>query len=177
MDHFREEIVARKSGKGLILLFRIVTWFFIVTFALIAMLYLSQVMAMNFDLSTILPLLVFGGLTWFLYVYKDNLRTEYEYAFTNGEIDFAKVLGNKRRKALLALRLREVEAGGYVDSPNFDKYLQMAGVKRLDFYLNGKERLYYLYFTREGRRQLLVFEPSETLVKMMGEYSKAVETA
>lgn len=175
MDNFREEIVVRKKGKFFTSLMYVFVWISIVMFGLMAMLFLSGIMGMDFSGTNIIGLLVTGGIAFFLYFYKDNLRTEYEYAFTNGEIDFAKVLGNKRRKQLLVLRLREVEAGGYADTENYAKYDAMRDVKRIEYYLNGNERLYFLYFVREGKRQILLFEPSETLIDLMCQYSKVLE--
>ena len=114
-------------------------------------------------------------MAFLLYRYKDNFRTEYEYTFTNGEMDVAKVLGNSRRKQLTTVRMREMEAGGWADTDAFDRYLSMKDVKRLDFFLNGKSRLYYLFFIRDGKKTLLLIEPSQEMVNMMAQYSKVLE--
>ena len=118
----------------------------------------------------------YGGGAFLLFRYKDNFRIEYEYSFTNGEMDFAMVLGNARRKQLLSLRIREMEAGGWADGPTFEKYDSMKDVKRLDYFLNSKSRLYYLYFVRDGKRTLLLMEPSQEMVNMMAQYSKVLES-
>ena len=91
-------------------------------------------------------------------------------------MDFAMVLGNARRKQLLSLRIREMEAGGWADGPTFEKYDSMKDVKRLDYFLNSKSRLYYLYFVRDGKRTLLLMEPSQEMVNMMAQYSKVLES-
>ena len=120
-------------------------------------------------------IIVGGGVAFLLYRYKDNFRTEYEYTFTNGEMDVAKVLGNSRRKQLTTVRMREMEAGGWADTDAFDRYLSMKDVKRLDYFLNGKSRLYYLFFIRDGKKTLLLIEPSQEMVNMMAQYSKVLE--
>ena len=114
-------------------------------------------------------------IAFLLYRYKDNFRTEYEYTFTNGEMDVAKVLGNSRRKQLTTVRMREMEAGGWADTDAFDRYLSMKDVKHLDYFLNGKSRLYYLFFIRDGKKTLLLIEPSQEMVNMMAQYSKVLE--
>ena len=68
--------------------------------------------------------------------------------------------------------MREVEAGGWVDGPTFDRYDAMKDVKHLDYFLNSKQRLYYLFFIRDGKKQLLLMEPSQEMVDMMTKYSK-----
>jgi len=51
----------------------------------------------------------------------------------------------------------------------------MKDVKRLDYFLNGKSRLYYLFFIRDGKKTLLLIEPSQEMVNMMAQYSKVLE--
>ena len=87
----------------------------------------------------------------------------------------AKVLGNSRRKQLTTVRMREMEAGGWADTDAFDRYLSMKDVKRLDYFLNGKSRLYYLFFIRDGKKTLLLIDPSQEIVNMMAQYSKVLE--
>ena len=90
-------------------------------------------------------------------------------------MDYAMVLGNSRRKQLLSVRMREVEAGGWVDGPTFSRYESMKEVKHLDYFLNSRQRLYYLFFIRDGKKQLLLMEPSQEMVDMMAKYSKVLE--
>ena len=51
----------------------------------------------------------------------------------------------------------------------------MKEVKHLDYFLNSKQRLYYLFFIRDGKKQLLLMEPSQEMVDMMVKYSKVLE--
>ena len=136
---------------------------------------LSGILSLDFQVANFVSFIVGGGVAFLLYRYKDNFRTEYEYTFTNGEMDVAKVLGNSRRKQLTTVRMREMEAGGWADTDAFDRYLSMKDVKRLDYFLNGKSRLYYLFFIRDGKKTLLLIEPSQEMVNMMVQYSKVLE--
>lgn len=176
MDNFKEEVVVRKQGKLINGLGYALCWVMIVAFGLFGMIGLSGVMAMDFQWQNFVSLIIGGGVAFLLFRYKDNFRTEYEYSFTNGEMDFAMVLGNSRRKQLTSVRMREVEAGGWVDGAAYDKYDQMREIKRLDYYLNSKSRLYFLFFIRDGKKTLLLMEPSEEMVRMMAQYSKALES-
>ena len=175
MDNFKEEIVVRKQGRILNALGYSLSWMFIVLFGLIGMMGLAGIMNLQFNWQNFVTLIVGGGVAFLLWRYKDNFRVEYEYSFTNGEMDFAMVLGNSRRKQLLSVRMREVEAGGWVDGPTFSRYESMKEVKHLDYFLNSRQRLYYLFFIRDGKKQLLLMEPSQEMVDMMAKYSKVLE--
>ena len=176
MDNFKEEVVTRRQGRTLNALGYVLSWFLLICFGFVGIMGLSGLMALQFSVANVLTLLVGGGVAFLLYRYKDNFRVEYEYSFTNGEMDFAMVLGNARRKQLCTLRMLEMEAGGWVDGPTFARYDSMKDVKRLDYFLNSKSRLYYLYFIRDGKRTLLLMEPSQELVSMMSQYSKVLES-
>lgn len=176
MDNFKEEVVVRKQGRLINALGYALSWVLIVAFGFLGMIGLSGVMAMSFEWQNFVALIVGGGVAFLLFRYKDNFRIEYEYSFTNGEMDFAMVLGNSRRKQLTTVRMREMEAGGWVDTTAYDKYDQMRDVKRLDYFINSKSRLYFLFFIRDGKKTLLLMEPSEEMVRMMAQYSKVLES-
>ena len=175
MDNFREEIIVRKQGKVINALGYIVCWFFIILFGLFGMIGLTGIMGMDFTLANFIALLVGGGAAFLLWRFKDNFRIEYEYSFTNGEMDFAMVLGNNRRKNLTSVRMRDVEAGGWVDGPTFARYDEMKDAKHHGFFINSKQRLYYIFFIREGQKHLILMEPSQEMVEMMCKYSKVLE--
>ena len=175
MDNFKEEVVVRKQGRAVSAIGFVMCWILIVAFGLYGMIGLPGILSLDFQVANFVSFIVGGGVAFLLYRYKDNFRTEYEYTFTNGEMDVAKVLGNSRRKQLTTVRMREMEAGGWADTDAFDRYLSMKDVKRLDYFLNGKSRLYYLFFIRDGKKTLLLIEPSQEMVNMMAQYSKVLE--
>lgn len=175
MDNYREEIVVRKKGAVIYKIAYVLAWIFLVFFAFAAAMNLAALMNASFNGGVLLLFILCGGAALALYFYKDNLLSEYEYTFTNGEIDFDMVLGNRRRKRLLSLRVRQMEAGGRVSGSQFEKYYSMPDVKKINYYLNDSDSLYFLYFIRDGKKCLLVFEPSDQIVDMMMQYSKVLE--
>ena len=175
MDHFREEIVTRRQGRLINALGYILSWVFVIVFGIVAIIGLSDIMNMNFALVNWVLFLVGGGLCFLMFRYKDNFRIEYEYAFTNGELEFAMVKSNTRRKELMAIRMREVEAGGYVDSAAYNSAAKNDDYKEYRYYLNGSSKLYFVTLTREGKRIMIIFEPSEEMVALMKEYSRVLE--
>lgn len=171
MDNFMEEIVVPRR-RGLQSVLYMLSWVFIVLFGFVAMVYLqSTIMSMNFDLIGIAIFAVTAGIAVLLYLRKDRLRTEYEYTFTNGELDFARVYSNKKRKELGSMRVRNVEACGWVAHANFQRYVSMPGVRKDNWFLNRDAHLFYFYFVKDANKRLIIMEPSEQMAKLIIQYA------
>lgn len=173
MDNFREEVVVRhKTGFYTIMYY--LTWVMIIGCGLIAISALTGLMNMiggQFDtqslIMSIVMLVLFGGAGYMLWRNKDELRTEYEYSFTNGELDVAKVLNNSKRRYLTSLPLKNVESCGDVTHASFQRYLSMKDVKKHNWFLNRGAKLYYFYFTKKGVKHLIILELSDTMVELI----------
>ena len=173
MDRFREEVVI-KHHRGLEEVMYYVSAALMVFTALIAVIELNvvvQTIAMGqFDFIGLIYFLFNGGLAVLLFLYRDRLRTEYEYTFTNGSLDFAQVFNNKKRKSLGSLKVNNVDAFGRVASGSFHRYSGMQGVKITNWFLNREADLYYFYFQKDGNKKLIVFEPSKEMVDYIMAY-------
>ena len=168
MDHFLEEVVVKhKNTLNRILYY--FSWVVMILAALFASLNLST-LSMNFNWVTVAVVLVSAGFAVYVWFFHDKLLTEYEYTFTNGALDFAEVYNNKKRKSLGSLNVRNVEAFGKVASSSFQRYLNMPGVKRMNWFLNREAELYYFYFTKESDKKMIILEPSEEMVDYIKQY-------
>lgn len=168
MDHFLEEIVIRRKRALTELLYYLSNGIMVLS-ALIGMWMLTNLLS-NFSLMALVITLVFSGGAVLLYLYRDRLRTEYEYTFTNGELDFAQVFNNQKRKNLGTMRVKNVEAFGVVDSNQFRKLINMPGLVRKNWFLNRDADLYYFYYQKESARNVVVFEPSQEMVTTIKKY-------
>ena len=169
MDNFREEVAIRRNA-GVYNLLYMLSWVVMVLFALMAMIGLSGVMGMmsgSFSIMPIVMLVVFGGLAFLIYRYKDELKSEYEYVFTNGDLDVSKVLNNSRRRYLTSLTMKNVEAAGPVTSPSFQRYVTMQGIKKHNWFLNRDAHLYYFYFAKASVKHLMVVELSDEMAGLV----------
>lgn len=172
MDNFREEVVVRQK-RGLYTMLYLLSWAALVISGLIALMGLMGVMQFfsapseGFDFMSLILLVAFGGTAFLLWRNKDELRAEYEYAFTNGDLDISKVLNNTRRKYLTSLPMKSVEACGPVTHQSFQRYLSMKDVKKHNWFLNREAKLYYFYFTKNGVKHLVVAELSDEMVQMV----------
>ncbi len=171
-DHFRletvtkEEIVVKKH-KGLYNLLYVLLWFTLLVCAIIAATNLMGLMSGNLSLPTIITTLVFGGAAWLGWWGKDLLRVEYEYSLTNGIMDIAQVINNRRRKEALSFRMRDVEILAPIDDPKLQGYEQRPGIKKIKAVLNADSTVYFLFVKKDEQHYLVYMEPSEEMVQLM----------
>ena len=168
MDHFMEEVVTKRN-KGLQTLAYFLSNIIMVISGVLGLLML-QLLFMQFDVFALIETVVMLGIAVLLFLRRDRLRTEYEYTFTNGDLDFAQVFNNQKRKTLGTMRVKNVEAFGPVDSNGFRKLINMPGLKRRNWFLNRDAKLYYFYYQKESAKNIIILEPSEELVDMIRKY-------
>ena len=168
MDHFLEEVVVkRKNGLNRILYY--LSWVIMIFSAIIASMTLGT-LSTAFSWFSVIVIVISAGIAVYTWFFHDKLLTEYEYTFTNGSLDFAEVYNNKKRKSLGSLNVRNVEAFGKVTSSSFQRYLNMPGVKRMNWFLNREAELYYFYFTKDTDKKMIILEPSEEMVENIRKY-------
>ena len=168
MDHFLEEVVVKhKNTLNRILYY--FSWVVMVFAALVASMTLSS-LTMDFNWFSVIVIVLSAGIAVYTWFSHDKLLTEYEYTFTNGALDFAEVYNNKKRKSLGSLNVKNVEAFGKVSSSSFQRYLNMPGIKRMNWFLNREAELYYFYFTKDSDKKMIILEPSEEMVDYIKQY-------
>ena len=168
MDRFMEEVVIKRNRLFENILYYLSLLMMVVS-AILALMIL-QMIFYAFSVSTLITMLLFGGMAVYLFLFRDRLRLEYEYTFTNGTLDFAQVFNNKKRKNLGSLNCKTVDAFGKVSSQSFQRYVSMPGVKQMRWFLNRDAELYYFYFQKDGNKSIIVLEPSEQMVEYIRFY-------
>lgn len=171
MDNFKEDVVSSRNRLLPNILY-VVSWVMIVLFGLYAML-LLQVVFFDFSVATLIMTVASAALAVFLFIYKDNLKLEYEYTFTNGTLDFAKVLRSARRKELGSMNVANVSACGHVAHDSFRRFLAQKDVEKKNWFLNRDGNLFYFYYVKENKKHMIIIEPSEEMVDMIRNYVPA----
>ncbi len=171
MDNFKEDIVGRHSNVLPNILYAL-CWICIVAFGLYAMLML-QVLMMQFDVTTLVIALLAAASAVLLFFMKDQLKLEYEYTFTNGSLDFAKVMRQAKRKELGSMNVKNVSACGHVAHVSFRRFLSMKDVEKKNWFLNRDGNLFYFYYVKESKKHMIIIEPSEEMVEMIRQYLPA----
>ena len=168
-DHLREEAVSKQKNTINRLLYYF-SWLVIVVSGIVAMLSFSAISRGGLDVYTIIMFLASAGIAVYTFLMHDRILTEYEYTFTNGALDFAEVYNNKKRKSLGSLNVRNVECFGKVNSDKFQRYVNMPGIKKMNWFLNREAELYFFYFTKDSNKKMIILEPSEEMVQDIREY-------
>ncbi|MCH5286255.1 MAG: hypothetical protein J1E43_02445 [Christensenellaceae bacterium] len=168
MDRFLEEVVIKRQRVMENVLYFLALAMMVVSGVIALMIF--SVIFYAFSVPTLVALLFFGGMAVYLFLFRDRLKLEYEYTFTNGSLDFAQVFNNKKRKNLGSLNCKTVDAFGKVSSQSFQRYVSMQGVKQLRWFLNRDAELYYFYFQKDGNKSIIVLEPSEQMVEYIRFY-------
>ncbi|MBR6889812.1 MAG: hypothetical protein IKN05_02370 [Clostridia bacterium] len=173
MDDFLE-IIAVRRRQGLYTALYYMCWMFILLFALMAAISLTGIVGMNpetggvvFSWQSLLLTVVFGGGAFLLWRGSDNCRVEYDYTFTNGNLDVSRVLNNKRRKYLTALEMKDVIRCGPAAGPAFMKTLNEPGIKRHNWFVNREANLYFFYFQRKNLKHVIVLELTDEMIRMI----------
>ena len=168
MDHFMEEVVVKRNRA----MQNIGHAFATVTMVIAALLgiFMLNLLFFEFSVMALIETVIMVGIAVLLFLRRDRIKTEYEYTFTNGDLDFAQVFNNQKRKSLGTMRVKNVEAFGPVDSNQFRKFINMPGLKKRNWFLNRDAKLYYFYYQKDSAKNIIILEPSEELVGMIRKY-------
>lgn len=169
VDFFHEESV-NKAGAGARGALYFACYGGMIIFGILALYGLMALMGGNINVMSVVVTLIFGAAAYGMYILRNNQNIEYDYTFTNGILDIARVVDNNKRKKLLSTDIKEFEIIAPTSDEGFERMLNHKGIiKRYNFFLNKGKGLYYGIFMHEGQKCMLVFEPSE---KMLGIFKK-----
>ena len=172
MDKYRDES-AIKRNRTFSEVAYFLCWIVMIGCAIIAVIALNSLTAVFTSFSwvslawSVGTMAVFGGLAFLIWRKKDELRVEYDYTFTNGDLDVGKVFGNSRRRLMTSLNMKNVEAAGSVTHPSFQRYLNAADVKKHNWFVNRDSNLYYFYFVKNNVKHVIVLELSDEMIEML----------
>lgn len=171
VDHFHEEIVVKKNRALNSLAYYLVNVLMVLLALLAAVSFNGIYTESGFSILNIVITLALGGLAVICFIFRGQLRVEYEYSFTNGSVDIDKVINNNQRKRLLTFNIRNVDIVAPVPSPDFTRYDTMPNVKRTNAFLNRGAPKYFLYYRTDEQKNLVVIEPSRELIDLMKLYN------
>ncbi len=150
-DIFKEQIVKRKrSSKDKLSMFGIILGLVLASLAAFL------IPVVNMLAPVIAAVLFFAGryiLTFF--------DVEYEYIFTNGDLDIDAIYNKKRRKRVFSGSIKSVDSFARV-KPNQPKKANGVSVKDCS---SGEvsDKTYSFITTVKGKKTQIIIEPNETL--------------
>lgn len=173
MDQFLEQVVTKRNTASQTITY-ILAWVALILTGLMAFLQFTSITAVLSQygmgtefIITIVQLVIFGGVAVLIFLYKDRIKMEYEYTFTNNQLDFAQVYNNKKRKNLGTMNIKNLEACGLVSSGSFNRYINMQGIKRTNWFLNRDSELMYFYFQKDQQKRIIIIEPNEEMIGLI----------
>lgn len=171
MDNFLEEGISRKNSAFSTILYAIM-WIILLSSAIMAAFYLSFVF--QFNSSTILPSLglfvIFGGIAYLSYRFKDNLRVEYDCSITNGLIEIGVIYNNNRRRDVITFKMKDVQALAHGDDQKIAAYAQRPDIKQIRVTRNPDVPNYLVYLTQGEKKYLIRMEVSKDFAALMKMY-------
>ena len=160
MDHFMEELVVKRTRTFNDVLYLFSNVVMVLT-ALIAFMMISTLLR-GFHIILLLIALANGAIAFLLFLYRDRLRTEYEYTFTNGELDIDKIIAQTKRKEMITVQVSKFTAFGRYDQNTPEETADMTVIMATD---NIAEHEFYADFQHEDYGNArLVFVPNERVI-------------
>lgn len=181
-DNFHEEIIVRRK-KGLYSLLYVLASMGMILFAIGAAMTLQFILqtpeeggiSVNWLFAIIF--VVCAGLAFLLFWSRNFMRVDYEYSFTNGSMDIAKVMNNKTRKEMMIFAVKDIELMAPIMTNGFDRFQSKTDVKNVRAWLNRDSKKYFMILRYNEQQTMLIMEPSEKMVKLIKKYNPiAVKT-
>lgn len=115
--------------------------------------------------------LVLAGIVYGTYILYRNLNEEYEYIYTNGEIDIDVIRGKSVRKRKISIKPSNVEVVAKTTGGLYESYKKNSQIqKKMDCSDGNMQRAYFAVVTANSAKTLIVFSPSERLVEALRPY-------
>ena len=162
-DTFVEELVVRRNSlKNLLLEVLIVIA--AVALAAAVWLFLSPIF------PAMLVILVFGA-----YLGIKFQGVEYEYSFTNGDLDVDKIMAKRKRKRLVEINQKQIQvmAPYTAEYESVTKDYAVSQVIDASASKNAAGRWFLIYEDQEGKYVFLVIQPSKRFREAMQKYIRS----
>ena len=160
MDKYNERLIKSKAGVGNII-------------ALVASIFLTLIGAILVILSPPLGVLIFSGGIALIVISKDGLRQELEFIITNGDIEVAKIIAKKKRKAVDLIQAEQIAKMDRADSDKVKNDISLGKIKTIKYI--GKEpgeNLVAIYEGEGDKQTLYILDFDEKCIDHMNQVLK-----
>lgn len=113
--------------------------------------------------------LLFVGVLYYTWYIVSGLRLEYEYIFTNGELDVDKISNKRKRKRMTTVKMSRVETMQEFDPTTFNK-IRYEHTYNAASSMNAASLWFMEYSNRDGEKCCLIFTPSEKMLETLKQY-------
>lgn len=113
--------------------------------------------------------LVFAGVLYYTWYIVSGLNLEFEYIFTNGDLDIDKISNKRKRKRMASIRIPKISLFSELDAAKFDKKAFDVVYDAAQSFQSAQNYMIQ-YVNREGKKCVLIFTPNEKLVEAIRKY-------
>lgn len=113
--------------------------------------------------------LIFAGVLYYTWYVVSGLNLEFEYIFTNGELDVDKISNKRKRKRMTTVRMSRVDKMEEFDEKSFDKK-KYINVYNAALSLRAEGNWYMEYSNRDGEKCCLIFTPNEKVLEAIRKF-------
>ena len=158
MDIFVEQLVKKKrDGKDMLKIILSIVGAFVI----IALLGLLSAFVPFIGMFMLLAVV---GLIYGLYVIITSVNLEYEYAFTEGELDVDKVINARRRKRMTSFDVNDMEVFADKNYSEFNRYMNNPRIEKLWACADREgDDLCFAVYNSGGASKMLLFSPNEKI--------------
>lgn len=167
MDIFIEEMVAKKKDGAYFA--KVIV---LVLVCLSVVLVLVPAGMTFFSAFAPFLFLIAAGCVYGTYYLVTSENVEFEYTLVNSEIDVDKIVNRKKRTKLTCVNLRELDSFGTRQNSDYLKSVKDPAIKKI-FACDDKnsEDLFFLVYTENTVKKMLVFSPSDSIVDVITKYN------
>ena len=163
MDKFHEQLLTTRKSPA-----------FIFMTAAMVILGLLSVMALSavtggFNMVLLIAFLILGGAAAGAYFLRERQYKEYEYIFTNGNLEIDVIYNMKRRKVILDKDVKDFEEFGRLTEAGLPKDIKNVVCYPFDKKDSGD--IYYILIAGKQRSAYLII-PDEEMLKYINIYYK-----
>ena len=127
----------------------------------------------KFSMFSTIFIFAIAAVFYFAYLFATSRNLEYEYSMVNHEIDIDKIMNQKRRKRLITLNVKKMEAFGKKGrGADYERYISDSSVKKIYACADKTaDNVFYAVYFNEGNKYMLLFSPKQEIIDMIVKFN------
>lgn len=164
-DTFIEQMIKQKAS-AMDILKKFLVGMLGATLSIVAMFFF-----LNSPMLGPIALLVAVGAVYLAVRVITAINYEYEYIYTNGEIDIDRIAGKRKRKRITTIKITSFDV---FEKYDFEKHSKEKFDVKIDAAISPLDEGTYcaIFNGKEGKRCLLLFSPNERLLEAIGSVAR-----
>lgn len=164
----REDENAQKRDKLKYNLFLVIALCFFAYALFSLLMFFAAIASQKAAVTDLIPVLITAGAGVVFFFLRQNALVEYDYLVEDDVFKLAKIKNLQARKEIVAV---PVNSFSRIEKYTPERFASLPE-KKFSATLNGEEKQYILFFTHNGEKCALRFEPT---VKFIGEIKKVTK--